>query len=144
MKLLVLLSLLFFPSKDIAMVVAAFHNLKSEQEEMTFIKTYKGSNTPAVLGYVYATEMKQASYTINPYKKLKIFNRTKDKLHTLIEQHPDNLHLRYIRLLLQERTPKLLGYTDFIEEDKRLLRSNEPQDRSLHYLYQYIHNNTSL
>lgn len=144
MNLLVALFLSFLPSKDIAVVVNAFHNLKSEEEEMRFIKTYKDSNAPTVLGYVYATEMKQASYTVNPYKKLKIFKDTKIKLHTLIEQNPGNLHLRYIRLLLQERTPKVLGYRDYIEEDKQMLRFYESSNTHLNYLYHYIHNNTSL
>lgn len=144
MKLLSALFFFLLPSTEIVEIVDAFHQLKTEKEEIAFIKSHKTSKTPEILGYVYATEMKQASYTFNPYKKLKIFKETKHKLNALIAQNPSNLHLRYIRLLLQERTPGILGNNEFIEEDKSILSSFTYPNSKVAYLYYYIQHNTSL
>ncbi len=142
MKLfLLLLFHISFP-KDSVMI--EFHKLQSEKDELSFLKKYQNETTPEILGYVFAVEMKQAEYTANPFKKLKIFNTTKKKLNTLIENNPSCVDLRYLRLLLQERTPKILGYDDNIEADKIFLKNEIDGQKVSVELTKYILKNTSL
>jgi hypothetical protein len=88
--------------------------------------------------------MKQAKYSYNPISKLRSYKRTRRKLDSLITSNPTDVHLRYIRLVLQEKTPSFLGYNEYIEEDKKfLINKLEIIDYS-DYLDLYIYNNTSL
>ena len=102
------------------------------------------NSEPSVLAYVCALEMKQAEYNYNPISKLNIFNRSKKKLDALIELNPTNVHLRYIRFVLQEKTPGILGYKDNLEEDKIFLMHKLEVSDDSDFLDNYIYNNTSL
>jgi hypothetical protein len=129
---------------DIQAVVNEFHELSTKESELIFIDTHKELTNPSVLAYVYAIEMRQAEYKINPIIKLNIFNKTKKKLNQLIINNPDNIHLRYIRLMLQEKAPSILGYTNFIDEDKFYIKEKLKLIDDSDYLDIFIYKNTSL
>ncbi len=139
-----LLFILFLSSTNIKEVVVEFHDLETRKSEVEFVQNYTLSSQPSILAYVCAVEMKQAKYGFNPISKLKIFKHTKKKLDSLIQSYPNDIHLRYVRLVLQEKTPGLLGYNDYIEEDKTFLRNKLEILDDSDYLDLYIHNNTSL
>ncbi|MGB2127835.1 MAG: hypothetical protein ACPHXR_00020 [Flavicella sp.] len=143
---MIFLSLFFsilIPNQSIDEVVVSFHELADRASETEFINTYKDSQNPNILGYVYALEMKQSEYSFNPYVKVRNFILVKKKLNQLIYKNPNSIHLRYIRLLLQENTPKFLGYNGSIEEDKRYL-TKILLKKDNNNLSQYIYKNTSL
>ena len=125
-------------------VMDEFHGLNSEKEELVFMNKYSKDSSASVQAYVCAVEMKQAEYAFNPITKLKIFNRAKRKLNLLIDINPKNIDLRYIRLLLQERTPSILGYNDTIDEDKTFLQKKIAAKEISKKLAVYIYKNTSL
>ncbi|MFT5436608.1 MAG: hypothetical protein ACI840_001256 [Ulvibacter sp.] len=142
--LLSLLFILFLSSTNIEQVVEEFHDLQTRESEVKFIQNYTQSSQPSILAYVCAVEMKQAKYSYNPISKLRSYKRTRRKLDSLITSNPTDVHLRYIRLVLQEKTPSFLGYNEYIEEDKKfLINKLEIVDYS-DYLDLYIYNNTSL
>jgi hypothetical protein len=134
----------FLSISSIEEVVEEFHHLETRESEDVFVKNYTLSSQPSILAYVCAVEMKQAKYSFNPIVKLKIFKQTKKKLDSLIKSHPADVHLRYIRLVLQEKTPVVLGYNNNIEEDKVFLRGKLETADDSDYLDLYIQNNTSL
>lgn len=136
--------MLFLSISSIEEVVEEFHHLETRESEDVFVKNYTLSSQPSILAYVCAVEMKQAKYSFNPIVKLKIFKQTKKKLDSLIKSHPADVHLRYIRLVLQEKTPVVLGYNNNIEEDKVFLRGKLETADDSDYLDLYIQNNTSL
>lgn len=142
--LLSLLFILFISSDNLKDVVKEFHDLKSKESEVVFIANYRLSSEPSVLGYVCAVQMKQARYGYNPILKLRIFKNGKRKLDSLVQSNPTNVHLRYVRLFLQEKTPSFLGYKDNIMEDKLFLRSKLDILDDSDYLDSLIYNNTSL
>jgi hypothetical protein len=142
--LLVLTFSLFMASTNIKEVVEEFHALQTRESEAVFIENYTQSSQPSILAYVCAIEMKQAEYRHNPISKLKIFKHTKKKLDSLIQTKPTDVHLRYIRLLLQEKAPGILGYNDYIDEDKIFLTSKLEVIDDSDYLDLYILKNTSL
>ena len=124
--------------------VEEFHNLKNKKDEFNFIKKYNKVNNPSVKAYVVAIEMKKAEYSLNPLTKLSIFNENKNKLNLLIDKNKNNIDLRYIRLLLQEKTPNILNYNKHINEDKLFLKDKLNVKDSSDFLDFYILNNTSL
>ena len=124
-------------------IVSDFHKLNTKQEEALFIETYKNHSIDAS-AYIVALEMKKAQYTILPWRKWSIFQTQKESLNQLIKRYPQNIHLRYIRLVLQEQTPAFLGYNEFIEEDKNFLQYKLQEKDITDYMDIYITNNTSL
>jgi hypothetical protein len=88
--------------------------------------------------------MKQAKYKFFPWDKISIFNKEKENLENLIKANPNNLHLRYVRLIIQENTPRLLNYFSDIEKDKLMINRFINKNDETDYLDQYIKNNTSL
>ena len=129
---------------NLSAFVSEFHELDSKTKEEAFIAKYKSSNEASILGYVYAIEMKQIEYSYNPITKIKDFNTIKVKLNALVTKFPTNVHLRYIRLVIQEKTPSILGYKNFIEEDKKILNEKLKIKDETDYLDTYIYKNTSL
>ena len=144
MKILNFIIILYVSIPNLHDVVNEFHELNTKELELIFIDNYKENKNPSIVGYVHAVEMKQAEYKINPIVKLNIFNKTKKKLNQLIANYPDDIHLRYIRLMLQEKSPAFLGYNNFIKEDKLFITKKlEIKDNS-DYLDKFIYKNTSL
>lgn len=125
-------------------VIDEFHSLKNKDQEIQFLTKYQTADSPTVLAFVYAVEMKQASYKINPFTKLAIFNKTRKKLDNLIVLHPDNIALRYVRLLLQERIPSILGYNKDITNDKKIILEYLTKNTISSNFKTYIYSNTSL
>jgi len=142
--LILVIALFQLSTVTIEEVVTEFHDLKTIDLELKFIKKYGTSQNPSILAYVIAIRMKQIDDIKNPYTKHKTFKRNKNHLNDLINENPNDLHLRYIRLLLQEETPSFLGYNKFIEEDKLFLRQKRSFGDDNDYLYSYILKNTSL
>jgi hypothetical protein len=142
--ILLILFQLITGSTDIREVVKEFHDLKTEKSEIQFIEKYKQSLDPSVLAYVVSIAMKQAEYSYNPYYKIKIFKTNKKKLNTLLNSNKSNIHLRYVRLVAQENAPSILGYDDYIMEDKAFLKKKLDQKDKIDYLDKYIKANTSL
>ena len=110
-------------NSNIQEVIKEFHELKTEQAEIQFIKKHKLSSDPSVLAYVVSIAMKQAEYSYNPYYKIKVFKTNRKRLNELVNSFKYNIHLRYVRLVAQENAPSILGYHDFIEEDKAFLKT---------------------
>ena len=131
-------------NSNIQEVIKEFHELKTEQAEIQFIKKHKLSSDPSVLAYVVSIAMKQAEYSYNPYYKIKVFKTNRKRLNELVNSFKYNIHLRYVRLVAQENAPSILGYHDFIEEDKAFLKQKLEQKDKTDYLDKYIKANTSL
>ena len=140
----IILFLSLFSNPDLSVVVYEFHKVKTQEEELKFIAKYKSSKDYSIQAYVCALEMKQAEYPFNPYSKLSIFVRSRRKLSGLIEKSPSNVHLRYIRLILQENTPRILAYRTHVEEDKIFLSKVLIKKDETDFLDSYIYKYTSL
>jgi hypothetical protein len=92
----------------------------------------------------FTNKMKQAEYEFNPIIKLVLFKTNKNRLELLITDNPNNAHLRYVRLLVQEKSPVFLGYKNNIVEDKTFLKRIMNRIDETDYLDSYIIDNTSL
>ena len=124
--------------------VTDYHEVSNKKEELLYINKFQNSKEIAVKGYVISLRMKQAKYKFLPWSKLIIFKKEKNKLESLINKHPSNIHLRYVRLVIQEKLPKLLNYSSQINRDKEFLKKYLNKKDSTDYLDTYIIKNTSL
>ncbi|MCT4699273.1 hypothetical protein [Tenacibaculum haliotis] len=124
--------------------VVKYHSVLSKKDELRYIETYQEKKNINIQAYVISLQMKQAKYKTFPWSKLSIFNKEKKRLDELIKTHPNNIHLRYVRLVIQEKTPKILGYNKNIQEDKSFLKIILKKKDSSDYLDKFIIKNTSL
>lgn len=138
-----LISLQLINTTNLEIVVEEFHKLDSQEAESIFINNYKDEDDPSIQAYVIAIKMKQIEYISNPMNKWKLFKANKKQLNYLIENHQYNIHLHYIRLMLQENAPSILGYKNHIGNDKKILLQLMDNDKNK-YLLPYILKNTSL
>ncbi len=101
-------------------------------------KEKPGSKVNAYLGALY---MKKANFVKLPVEKMEIFKKGQMMLENEILNHPDNTEFRFIRLILQEHTPKMLKYNSNTEEDKRIIIQNYTKlDKDLkHLISEYSH-----
>lgn len=140
----ILYHVFFYGYQQSPVFVTEFHEAITRDREIKYINKYKNSNDVNVKGYVLSLEMKQSKHELMPWNKLKMFNKYKNSLEDLIIKYPNNIHLRYVRLVIQEKIPSLLNYHSNIEEDKIFLKKLLDIKDNTDYLDYYILKNTSL
>ncbi len=74
--------------------------------------------------YSGALLMRKAGIVGSPKEKLDLFKQGRRKLETEIEKEKDNAEYRFLRLMIQENAPSILGYKNDIKEDKGFLISH--------------------
>ncbi|OBQ52821.1 hypothetical protein VQ01_12780 [Tamlana sp. s12] len=124
--------------------ILEYHEALTPEKELQFIEKYENDSDVDVQAYVISFKMKQAKYERLPWNKVKVFNRYKNQLDGLISKHDKNVHLRYVRLVIQENIPSFLNYNSDIEQDKALLMKAMNHQDETDYLDEYIVKNTSI
>ncbi len=84
----------------------------------------KESKTTTYSAYRGALLAKKANFIVKAVDKLKIFKAGVALLEDAIEKQPQNIEYRFLRLSIQEHSPKLLKYKENIAEDKKLITDN--------------------
>ena len=124
--------------------IKEYHECVTKTQELNFINKYQSNKEVNIHAYVISLKMKHAKYKLFPWQKLKVFKTYKNQLEDLITKYPKNIHLRYLRLVIQEKAPNLLNYRAAIEIDKDFLSKILTIKDSTDYLDKYIIKNTSL
>ena len=122
MRVVVLLSVLFFSCNSLSIafyeafksdsieVISKELNLLELQKETSLTKAYRG-----------ALLMKKSSSLSTLKEKLDLFKTGHTLLEKEVSAYPTNTEYRFLRLVIQEKTPKILKYNTNIEEDKSLI-----------------------
>lgn len=71
--------------------------------------------------YYGAILMKEAQFLSTPKAKLDQFKKGKQLLESEIKSHASDAEYRFLRLLIQENCPKMLGYNKEIQADASLI-----------------------
>lgn len=66
-----------------------------------------------------ALMMKKAGLIKGASHKLKAFKAGREKLENMVDKYADNAEFRFLRLMIQEKAPKMLGYDKQLEEDHK-------------------------
>jgi hypothetical protein len=96
---------------DKALVNAQLDELKTAPEDIR----------PAFMG---AMIMKKAGMGGTPPAKLHLFKEGRKMLETAIRQDPGNAEYRFLRLMVQEHSPAVLGYKNDMEKDSEYIRKS--------------------
>jgi hypothetical protein len=96
----------------------ASDNIEEINQQLTVLAD-AGNN-----GYEGALLMKKASLAGKPKDKLSFFKAGRIKLETALQAEPENTDLHFLRLVIQEKAPKIVHYKADIEKDKELVLKN--------------------
>lgn len=85
--------------------------------EITTINNTPSQSTldEAYLGALYC---KRAAFQKSPKDKLSDFKQGAELLESCVNEQPKNVEFRFLRYIIQTKSPRFLGYTDNIDEDK--------------------------
>lgn len=105
-----------------------FYNAFKSNEKSTIEKGIEqlknGQSSNLKNAYLGALTMKSAQFPSTPKEKIAIFKEGKVLLESSITKEPKNGEFRFLRLAMQEKSPKILHYNQNIEEDKKVLLEN--------------------
>jgi hypothetical protein len=91
------------------------------------IEGLKSMNDPVYIAYLGGLQMIWASHILNPFAKLNTFNEGKENIERAILKEPQNPELRFIRLSVQKKAPRFLGYTSMIKDDIEFIKTHKGQ-----------------
>lgn len=150
MKFLNILFLLLFSNFMVAQNLPELRTLlqKAENSENTTKILIKKSEDalgktkrPIYSAFLATGQFLMAKHVFSPFKKMAYFNEAKKNMDGAILKDPKNTEIRLMRLITQEKAPKVLGYTKNIAEDKKIIineyRNIEDPDLKL-YIKNYL------
>lgn len=82
-----------------------------------------------------------AKYEKGSKLKTEVFKKGVSLVEFAVVEEPENIEIRFVRLSLQQNSPKILKYHKHLEEDKNFVLSNFHQIESLelkNYIKDYI------
>ena len=74
--------------------------------------------------YEGALLMKKAGIIGNTKKKLDLFKSGRKKLEAAIQKDSSNTEFRFLRLMIQEHAPGILGYKGEMDKDRLYIKNN--------------------
>lgn len=94
----------------------ASNNISTIQKQLDIVGKSSQDGKEAFEG---ALMMKKAGLIRGASHKLKAFNAGKEKLENMVDQYSNNAEFRFLRLMIQEKAPKILGYDKQLDEDHK-------------------------
>lgn len=89
-------------------------NINTIQKQLDILKGGSQTQKDAFEG---ALMMKKAGLLKGAAHKLKEFKAGREKLENMIAKYAGNAEFRFLRLMIQEKAPKILGYDKQLEDD---------------------------
>lgn len=99
----------------------AAHNKEKVEDFYKMLQDVNKQNQVTLIAYKGAAIALKAKYAIGIKNKKDEFIEGVTYIEFAIEKEPNAIEPRFIRLGIQENTPKILKYKDAIEEDKLFL-----------------------
>jgi hypothetical protein len=105
---------------------AYYKAMESENKALVDAQISELNSAPADVknAFLGAMTMRRAGIGGNPASKLKLFKQGHKMLEAAIKQDPDNAEFRFLRLIIQENAPGILGYKDDEEKDSAFIRKS--------------------
>ncbi len=96
-------------------------NITLVDEQISELNSTTSATNNAFLG---AMTMRRAGIGGNPFSRLSLFYKGYKLLEASIKQDPNNAEFRFLRLMIQENAPGILGYKDDEEKDSEFIRKS--------------------
>jgi len=118
----------FVPTHDLETLRLAYKDAGQDDSKIevfeNLVKDITTEDNPVLVGYKGAALTLKAKLEKTIKEKKDVFVQGKEVIEYAIQKDPESIELRFIRLGIQENTPKLLKYKENIEEDKNYILKN--------------------
>ncbi len=109
-----------------------FPFIEGKDRVESYISILESDDEVLVQGYLAVMYFFYSKESLNPFVKLKYFNKGKELLDDCIFRKSRSVELRYLRFGIQTQVPSFLGYNNRIESDFEYIVENiEEEDLSL-------------
>jgi hypothetical protein len=107
--------------------------MESQNKTLVDAQISELNSAPADIknAFLGAMIMRKAGIGGNPSSKLKLFKQGHKLLEGAIAKDPNNAEYRFLRLIIQENAPGVLGYKSDLQKDSEFIRksySSLPED----------------
>ena len=105
---------------------AYYKAMESESKTLVDAQISELNSAPADVknAFLGAMIMRKAGIGGNPASKLKLFKRGRALLEEAIAKDPKNAEFRFLRLIIQENAPGVLGYKYDVQKDSEFIRKS--------------------
>jgi len=105
---------------------AYYKAIKSDSKELVDAQISELNSAPANVknAFLGAMIMRKAGIGGNPASKLKLFKQGHRLLEDAIVKDPNNAEFRFLRLIIQENSPGILGYKSDEQKDSEFIRKS--------------------
>jgi hypothetical protein len=103
-----------------ALLVNGADNKESGEKLFSIVGDYSGQNA-LFLAYKAAAHAIKAKYAVNPLKKKKFIKNSSSIFSDAVARDQQNLEIRYIRFVVETKTPAKVKLSQHLEEDKNIL-----------------------
>src|SRR5450432_382207 len=105
---------------------AFYKAMESDNKSLVDAQISELNSAPANVkdAFLGAMTMRRAGIGGNPASKLKLFKQGHKLLEAAIKQDPNNAEFRFLRLMIQENAPGILGYKDDEQKDSEFIRKS--------------------
>ena len=106
---------------------AAFYKaMESDNKTLVDAQISELNSAPADVknAFLGAMIMRKAGIGGNPASKLKLFKHGRALLEEAIAKDPKNAEFRFLRLIIQENAPGVLGYKYDVQKDSEFIRKS--------------------
>jgi hypothetical protein len=105
---------------------AYYKAMESDNKTLVDAQISELNSAPSNGGSAFlgAMIMRRAGIGGNPASKLTRFKKGHKLLEAAIKQDPNNTEFRFLRLMIQENAPGILGYKDDEEKDSEFIRKS--------------------
>ena len=107
--------------KSIFYKVIASGNIDETDKQLSMVSALLLPGKEAFEGVLL---MKKAGMVVRAKEKLNLFKTGRIKLESSISKDNANTEYRFLRLLIQEHSPRIVKYRNKLEEDSQNIRTN--------------------
>jgi len=102
-----------------------YSDFDQTQTKLFYEKIYAiRQKTPVVIAYQGVAEALLAKVVWNPFTKINYLKTSRDNLQQAVNQAPENIEIRFLRLSTQYYLPSIMGFSSNLPEDKAAIMKN--------------------
>ncbi|HEV3223495.1 MAG TPA: hypothetical protein VGZ90_11495 [Puia sp.] len=106
--------------------VAFYKAMEENNKDLVNVQLTELQSAPSEIrdAFMGAMLMKKAGFVAPPAIRVRLFKEGHKMLEAAIRQDPDNAEFHFLRLIIQEHAPGLLGYKNDLQKDSEFIRKS--------------------
>ena len=106
--------------------VSFYKAMEESKKELVNAQLMELKTAPVEIrdAFTGAMLMKKSGFNAPPAIKVRLFKEGRKMLEAAIKQYPDNAEFHFLRLVIQEHAPGILGYKNDLQKDSEFIQKS--------------------